>query len=826
MCCDLGRLTMSEEKHVQGQETAARRCQQCGKMFQGHFCGHCGAKATDIITFCPVCGQDRTPELAFCTNCGFSYGGTMEVRPDAVKRTAQVPRTAKTQAPSTPATILTPKPAPAQNGGDKWSMLPSDQVTAKNGVIYVRATNHQKSTHNPFAVPPTGQPEQGAPVPSTLGMPKAQGGTASFASQPPADVYAASAVPATALTKPPKEKKPLPKWAKWTMIGVLAALIIAVLCFTLLQPVFKMGKANRLAKQGKIEEALEIYTSLDGYGESETYADLLTTANRYFRKGGLLKTGVTRVLDKGVPVTISYTMNGGKFGTFQGNEIIEHHYAKKNEFGGLSVPVREGYRFDEWVFDGYTFDKKNGVTLTVHASWEITEYTIAYQLNGGTNTAKNPVTYTMEDEFTLKAPRKDGFVFVGWTIYGEQEEPQKELTIEEGTTGNITLVAHWETAVYTITLQAAGGILEETEFQIGLNETYNLPIPTRSDAVFLGWYSGNTLYENTGVWQVTSDMTLTAKWSSGMYTISYELNGGTNGKNNPTIGIPEGVYTFAHPSKEGYLFIGWTYEGQDNRVVNLTIQDGIHQDITMTAHWQARSCTVSFNANGGTVQPVQMSMTYGDPYSLPTPTRGGYTFDGWYNGNELHEVTPTWTGLSNVQLTAKWKANTYNITFDTAGGEAIAPIQATYGKTYSLPTPVREGYTFAGWYQGENKIANSGTWLVTADISLTARWIDASSYETVVVEGENTIYFTTEEISANSAIRSLNVAELGDYLFPSENLYISSIEDASGNKIARNADATYTLDEGVYTITFGALKTFGVTADTPQFLTMEKRENV
>ena len=88
------------------------------------------------------------------------------------------------------------------------------------------------------------------------------------------------------------------------------------------------------------------------------------------------------------------------------------------------------------------------------------------------------------------------------------------------------------------------------------------------------------------------------------------------------------------------------------------------------------------------------------------------------------------------------------------------------------------------------------------------------SYETVVTEGENTLYFSSSEIAANSANRVFTATADGNYKFASGNLFIASVVDANGNIIAKNDDYTYTLTAGEYTLNFGMLSMFGVAADT------------
>ena len=88
------------------------------------------------------------------------------------------------------------------------------------------------------------------------------------------------------------------------------------------------------------------------------------------------------------------------------------------------------------------------------------------------------------------------------------------------------------------------------------------------------------------------------------------------------------------------------------------------------------------------------------------------------------------------------------------------------------------------------------------------------SYDTVIVSGVNTLYFSADEISANTATRKLTITVAGNYKFASGSLFVASVVDANDNAVAQNDDYTYTLAEGEYTLTFGMLSMFGVAADT------------
>lgn len=128
------------------------------------------------------------------------------------------------------------------------------------------------------------------------------------------------------------------------------------------------------------------------------------------------------------------------------------------------------------------------------------------------------------------------------------------------------------------------------------------------------------------------------------------------------------------------------------------------------------ACTVTFQSEGGS--EVASQIRANTPADQPAdPTKEGYTFIGWYNGeSEWNFETPV---TENLTLTAKWQINQYTITFDTAGGSEVAPITQDYGTTITAPAnPAKTGYTFAGW---DKTIPST---MPAGDMTITARWTE------------------------------------------------------------------------------------------------------
>lgn len=157
--------------------------------------------------------------------------------------------------------------------------------------------------------------------------------------------------------------------------------------------------------------------------------------------------------------------------------------------------------------------------------------------------------------------------------------------------------------------------------------------------------------------------------------------------------------------------LGDKIEAQETKYLYITFKyaDGIANNSQLNSYLKfkfalnVKQFTITFDANHGNIDTssklVEFYSTYGE---LPTPTRNGYSFKGWYtqkvNGEQI--TSDSLVEISEDQtLYAQWKANTYVINLNENGGSAVNDVTVTYDQKYTnLPTPTREGYTFAGWY--------------------------------------------------------------------------------------------------------------------------------
>ena len=284
---------------------------------------------------------------------------------------------------------------------------------------------------------------------------------------------------------------------------------------------------------------------------------------------------------------------------------------------------------------------------------------------------------------------------------------------------------------YVITLNPNGGTVSTTTVNVVFGKAYTLPTPTLSGYSFKGWFNGSTQV-TSGTWYTASNITLTAKWGETEYSINYNLDGGTNNKNNPSSYTTTQSVTLLAPTKKGHTFIGWKASGETTAIYSPTISKGSTGNKTYTAVWSANTYTITFNANGGTCGKTTETVTYGQYYKPQTATRTGYSFNNWHydtgKGYSEEYCNDYFTIDHDVTLVAWWNANNYTITYDVNGGTLSSTTQSVaYDSTYTLRTPTRTGYTFLGWYNGNTK-AEGGTWKLTSGLTLKAKW-QANTYK-------------------------------------------------------------------------------------------------
>lgn len=378
----------------------------------------------------------------------------------------------------------------------------------------------------------------------------------------------------------------------------------------------------------------------------------------------------------------------------------------------------------------------------------------------GNATLPNPVTsYSVTSTSVIPVPIRFGYTFTKWMctnvtylstdsdVFGINRPWAVDLSVDGGTSltgkvGNIKLKAQWIENNYTATFALNGGRINGSSSDITapytINSVFTFPSGATKD-----YYSFNNNWKVTaadGAWQINSTLygagdtsaqgmygspVFTAQYTPVQYTVSYDSDGGSliTDDSVKTYNI-ESTHSLPSSMREGYSFIGWTVISTDDakweagKAYSAGYKfTGMHGNVSLKAKWETLTSTVTLNLGAGEsiVGNTVLTYAYSSSLALNTPVKKGYTFKGWrvtaapgsgntWNIGDEYLLAAGETGvtlpggkLGDVTLTPVWEANSYTVTFNSDGGTVYQPISYTVEKTVTLPKPVKNGYTFAGW---------------------------------------------------------------------------------------------------------------------------------
>ncbi len=265
---------------------------------------------------------------------------------------------------------------------------------------------------------------------------------------------------------------------------------------------------------------------------------------------------------------------------------------------------------------------------------------------------------------------------------------------------------------FTVTFKQDGQKDVEVEVESGEGIAEDkLPKPVAKEGYTIVW-------DVTDFSKITKDMTVNAVATANTYTITYNANGGEASTATQTVTYDQAPGALATATRTGFTFVAWTL---DNKAVLGTEVWKHAKNVTLVAQWQevvANTCTISFVQDG--YATINKTVTKGQSLAQneipPIQPKTGYNV-AWENKN-LTNVT------ADIIVYAVSTPKEYTITLNLDGGTGDTTFTMTYDKSYTLPTPTKEGFTFDGWKDAQDaNFAGTGTWQKDATITLTAKWI-------------------------------------------------------------------------------------------------------
>lgn len=442
-------------------------------------------------------------------------------------------------------------------------------------------------------------------------------------------------------------------------------------------------------------------------------------------------------------------------------------------YGTLTYPEKAGYSFLGWYTEREGGTRIEGNTTlntpgdrTLYAHWNHVQYKISFDgvsrnarvgyPNEGDSAFRNIrgesryIEETYANEYgQLPIAKLSGYEFIGWYTTKTEggEVIDTTTTLKEG--NDHSIYARYKPHNWKITFKVNADDadpLDEDEktLDVKYGELIGaLPTPTRKGFKFIGW---NNMSNGTGVtyksdtkYEKDNDTTLYAVWELNSNKVFFDP---TEGNELPdeekskmvTWNKPYGTLPTPTHSDSGFYFGGWftSTKGYGTQIKSTDIVSSVKKttdpfyssqnDQTLYAYWIAHEYSVTFVPNGGSISTTKKEVVYKDNYGeLPTPTKTGYDFLGWYTestGGQKVTKSSIVDIADNHTLYARWNLARVAVTYDPNGGKisgnsTYKPITkyVTYSQNYSdMAYALREGYHFEGWYTAQ---VNGGTQVTT-----------------------------------------------------------------------------------------------------------------
>lgn len=406
----------------------------------------------------------------------------------------------------------------------------------------------------------------------------------------------------------------------------------------------------------------------------------------------------------------------------------------------------------------YTNSSATQVTINV-ATWvEVADgwHDSASNFSGRSNPGNGYGSWTAGDGTYLSGPASQQLVTKSYTV-SRTHARQSVATYGEVSNTYVSGYGGPSTASYTVsvdpktsyavTFNANGGNgapAAQTKWY-GETLTISATKPTRSGYIFKGWATSSTAttatYQPGDSYTTNAALSLYAVWQQGTYTIAYAANGGSSTPASQT--KTHGVALTLRPAisrANGTASYTVSYSINYSGGTNPSSGTATKTTKYTFAGWKATNGTVyaggaSYTTNAATTMTAQWTSSASTTsVTLPTTTRTGYTFGGWYKEsactNKVGNGGASYTPTASITLYAKWTINTWAVSYNANGGTGAPASQTkTYNQTLTLSStrPTRSGYTFLGWSTNAagtgTAYAPGGSYTANAAATLYAVWV-------------------------------------------------------------------------------------------------------
>ena len=271
-----------------------------------------------------------------------------------------------------------------------------------------------------------------------------------------------------------------------------------------------------------------------------------------------------------------------------------------------------------------------------------------------------------------------------------------------------TVTFTYEPVTYYAYFNPNGGSVDITSKELTFGAEYGeLPVATRDGYTFLGWFS-----DAAGGEQIIADTIVTinyvenlfAHWSD-VESYTFQFDSTLGSACDPITAVYGEEIEMPVPTRFGYTFTGWYYDTACTQPASYTTMPDLGDAgaaVTVYAGWTEKVYDITLDpGENGVVTPSDYTVTFGSTYgTLPTPTKDGHTFIGWFTqpegGDQITAAVLVELDTHHT-LYAQYSVNTYTLYFDTDGGTEIEPITAPYGTPINIANPTKDLYIFDCW---------------------------------------------------------------------------------------------------------------------------------
>ena len=436
--------------------------------------------------------------------------------------------------------------------------------------------------------------------------------------------------------------------------------------------------------------------------------------------------GVSKDSDGETVFVVKFEANGGVFPADAKTHKVQR-YKTKLTADEISTPTYENKVFLGWSLKanskkadddlGYVYGTKS-----VYAVWrDLKVYTVTFDHNTGEDAEKvskqvvEGETITtdgidLRDLPTVFTVGKQKYYFDGWSTSKNGGKVESFGVAA----GDATFYARWTLyPQFTVSFNMNGHGEAPAAVVVSEGDAVDAPAaPTAEGYVFGSWYKEaacKNVYNFKS--EVTENVTLYAKWTPVVYKILYNLGGGTNDADNPSsYTVETASIVLKAPTKEGYEFKGWFYDGAyTNKAAQIT--QGSTGDKTLYAKWAVKTYKVVYN--GGSKSQdygFETEKIHGVDLTLQGAvfTAAGYTQDGWATQNDgakVYGLGALYSTDAPIVLYPYWAVTEYTVTYHLDGGVNHVDNPVSYNlntAAVNLKNPTKVGYDFGGWYAAED----------------------------------------------------------------------------------------------------------------------------